>query len=437
MPNLSRQKAALFLVVAAAACYAFFMLATVFFYEKTQLAKNIRGTMALLSNALSADLDDGNYRKYLETISTGKIEFGTTSGVVLKNTIDNTMMTSNSNSYTFICDGKEFEYSGDSLFVCLYPNSSVAVQVNIILHKFIFYKNPLFVALATANVSFLVMFVVIFLFVLKVYLDGLLSYLKNLTFIESEDSVFVPADFKIVSQPIFSLMEKIRILNLQVQDQARLGAMVDISRQVAHDIRSPLSALSIAVKRLADRSEEKDLILSASERIERIANDLLKKTKQKQSLDTENDHFFSLDRVVQQICDEKCLSFSQITWDLETNPEASVLGNKTETARVLSNIVNNAIDAVREKSDPSVSIFLRYYPDFAQVSVFDNGTGIAPELIPHLGTQELSIGKIAGSGLGLYHARKYLESIGGKISINSQLSQGTSVTIFFPINKNA
>lgn len=412
------------------------MLATVFFYEKTQLAKNARGTISLLSDSLITDLNEGNYRKYLETLSNRETDFGFVKNIVLKNNIDNTIIESQSNSDSFVCDGKEYEFQKDNLLICLYPNTSIAVQFNIELHSFILFKNPLFLTIAIANILFACAFIFFFISVLKIYLDGLLVYLTSLSFGEEKTNLIVPEDFQLVSKPIQSLLQKVQTLNLQIEDQTKLNTLLDVSRQVAHDIRSPLSALTIAVRSLDEKAEEKDLIINASKRIEQIANDLLTKAKvnPKVELHSKNDLFLDLNATVSEIVMEKKLIFSKITMDLDANSNnRTVVGNKGDFSRVLSNLLNNSIEAINTKVDGELSVFTRFYNDFAQVTIIDNGPGIEAEILKNLGTKGLSHGKISGSGLGIYHAKNYLNSIQGKFTITSQLGQGTNVTLTIPL----
>lgn len=438
MLSLSRQRAALVLVIVIACCYAVFMLLTVFFYEKTQLARNARSTISLLNDSLSADLNDGNYRKYLETLSNRETEFGVTKSVVLKNSIDNSFIGSQSNIENFVCDGKEYEFDRENLLICLYPNTSIAVQVTIELQRFILFKNPLFLTLTIANLIFAGVFIFFFISVLKVYLDGLLAYLTSLSFGEEKSNLVVPEDFKLVSRPIHSLLQKVQTLNTQIEDQAKLNTLVDVSRQVAHDIRSPLSALTIAVQNLNEKTNEKELIVNASKRIEQIANDLLVKAKVSPSAANpsivDRSSAFDLNDVVVKIVQEKRVQFSELTSDLSPNDKGlKICGEMIEVSRVLSNIINNSIEAVRDTSEGQVSIFVRYYKDSAQVIILDNGPGIEPDILAKLGTKGFTVGKDSGSGLGIYHAKTYLQSINGSFSMNSQVGQGTSVTLTFPI----
>ncbi|MEQ1666122.1 MAG: ATP-binding protein, partial [Bdellovibrionales bacterium] len=69
------------------------------------------------------------------------------------------------------------------------------------------------------------------------------------------------------------------------------------------------------------------------------------------------------------------------------------------------------------------------------LKVSDNGKGIPPEVLKKLGSENISYGKTgsaSGSGIGVYHAKKIIESLGGKFNVLSNLGQGTQVDIILP-----
>ena len=66
------------------------------------------------------------------------------------------------------------------------------------------------------------------------------------------------------------------------------------------------------------------------------------------------------------------------------------------------------------------------------IQILDNGVGIPEEVIPKLGYEGCSFGKDHGTGLGLYDAKRYLESCGGELQIRSRWGEGTQVLLIFP-----
>lgn len=224
----------------------------------------------------------------------------------------------------------------------------------------------------------------------------------------------------------------------KVRDQAQFGALAE---QVAHDVRSPLVALQMIAATESGIPEEKRILLqSAVARIRDITNHLQTKSKvaplesveSKSSLSTEL--VFSL---LESIISEKRIQYSgQSGIQINTTLDLKSYGlfakvNAVEFKRVLSNLINNGVEALQE--DGSVNITLFSTGPNITLKLEDNGNGIPSEVLPRLMQRGASFGKINGSGLGLFHARSSIESCGGKLSIESEVGQGTTLTIQLPM----
>ena len=107
-----------------------------------------------------------------------------------------------------------------------------------------------------------------------------------------------------------------------------------------------------------------------------------------------------------------------------------VTGSEAELKRTLSNVIDNAYEALVDIG--FVKVTLLQEQNFAQIEVTDNGKGIEKEFLSRIFQRGFS-GKVGGNGLGLYHARKSLEQMGGSIDINSQQHKGTTVQLRIPL----
>ncbi len=223
--------------------------------------------------------------------------------------------------------------------------------------------------------------------------------------------------------------------------------MLYLGAQVAHDIRSPLAALATAEKDFAVLPEEtRVLIRSAVSRIQDIANQLLEKNRleTKSDLPTiktprqlEESNIIFLSDLIENIISEKRLQYrSKIGIEIIGRLACSSYGifakiQATEFKRVLSNLVNNSVEALGEKG--KVTISLEAAPDNQiQILVMDNGKGIPQEILTMLGNRGETYDKAGGSGLGLFHARTSVERWGGKLELKSEVGHGTSAVITLP-----
>lgn len=222
-------------------------------------------------------------------------------------------------------------------------------------------------------------------------------------------------------------------------------ALAQFAQQVAHDIRSPLAALEVASNEAAQLPEDKRMLIGgAVGRIRDIANSLLDKQR---SLAAGADIFaakppvrandaepVSLPKLTRSLIEEKRLELRaspgiELRFD-EAPPGMLARVPPAEFKRVLSNLINNSIEALGGRGAVGVDLELR--ADWALVNVRDNGKGISPEILAKLGERGKTHGKEGGSGLGLHHARASAEAWGGRLDVESEPGKGTTVTIRIP-----
>ena len=132
---------------------------------------------------------------------------------------------------------------------------------------------------------------------------------------------------------------------------------------------------------------------------------------------------------------EKYLEHSKrnpIHLDFDGSLESLGLFAKKETfTRVISNLLNNAIEASPARSGIVVSVRLSKDQSLI-LSVMDQGKGISGEDLKHLGVRGFTRGKADGSGLGLWSAREFLAGLGARLEVDSMVDVGTTVSMLFP-----
>lgn len=221
------------------------------------------------------------------------------------------------------------------------------------------------------------------------------------------------------------------------KNAAKLGR---IAAQLAHDVRSPLSAIDMLVKNLPNAPENYKVILrSATQRISDIANNFLSEyamSSQVSKSDISSQHIPS---VLESIISEKRSQYldRNINISLFINTDAynifSIIG-AADFNRVLSNLINNSIEAINGAGE--VSIVLSKIDKMLRIDISDNGCGIPDHLISLIVNGGVSIGKKNGSGLGLSHAIKTVKDWHGYTDILSDEGNGTKISIQLPISNN-
>lgn len=221
------------------------------------------------------------------------------------------------------------------------------------------------------------------------------------------------------------LNAKIEQSNRDIANLKTAEALGKLSRQVAHDIRSPLSALRIFSAKMDSSSEFTKLVKTAVGRIEGIAQELLNFDVQKHSRDrfSVTPDFFV--KVIQlKVTELQC----QIDSDISIGDPFEIALSETSLARALSNVINNSIEAAANHLQFTALI------DGSKliVTIKDNGQGIPVDVISKLGPNIVSTGKQNGHGLGLSYLFQEIRCAGGDVEITSQSGVGTKLSFWLP-----
>lgn len=235
---------------------------------------------------------------------------------------------------------------------------------------------------------------------------------------------------------ILEIEKRISEILLETKKIVKVEALASLASQVAHDIRSPLAALNTLLSNISSLPEkQRQLVRSATNRINDIANNLLSQYKAPEGEDAER----NVSTHLLYTCIDSILSEKRAL--LRPGIELHFLCDKSayfstssidqvEFSRILSNVINNAVEAIL-KTGP-VSINLSCDGEKVKLEVMDTGCGILPKNLPHVFEKGKSFGKESGHGLGLYHAKQIIKGWGGSIEIMSKLNCGTSVIISLP-----
>jgi len=219
-------------------------------------------------------------------------------------------------------------------------------------------------------------------------------------------------------------------------------ARVAVASQVAHDIRSPLTSMTLALNQLqTEPSKTAEMISILSHGISRV-NGILKRlskkyTQQDTSAPVEAPRLTLVDKLLFDVAQEHALKIPntqrfEIT-GFDAVPGVWSVVQVTELQTALSNILNNAFEAVG--IDGTVRLNSTLEKNQLVVSIQDNGKGIPQEIINRVFDREFTSGKAEGSGLGLYQAKCAVEWCGGKIKIESKVNEGTTLTLLIPTEK--
>jgi signal transduction histidine kinase len=212
-----------------------------------------------------------------------------------------------------------------------------------------------------------------------------------------------------------------RIESIRAEERAQV--FFSISEQISHDVKSPLSALNLLGGVIKRTGGPADLLLQSVKRIEDIVNDLRDQSETLSSRFGEKSKF-RVDECVSQIVAEKRLQHPDYAFSFASARQFETVGPSAQFGRVVSNLLNNAVEASPEHSEIQVELTAT-----GDLTIRDHGRGIAHEDLTKLFAKGFTKNKKQGSGLGLFHARQVLNAINGKINLESKPGEGTTVRI--------
>lgn len=236
-----------------------------------------------------------------------------------------------------------------------------------------------------------------------------------------------------------------RSFNQMAADLKQLEQMrQDFVSNVSHEIQSPLTSISGFAKALKDikpiaeyeRIQYLDIILTESDRLSRLSDNLLKLA----SLDSKHHPLeyaaFNLDEQIRQVvvnC-EPLWSGKNIHMELDLPQSAEIKADMDQLNQVWMNLLGNSIKFTPEGGFIRFQISTRM--DEYTVTLSDSGIGIAPEQLGRVFERfyktDQSRSRSGGNGLGLAIVNKIVTLHQGSIRIESKVGQGTKVVVQLP-----
>lgn len=202
-----------------------------------------------------------------------------------------------------------------------------------------------------------------------------------------------------------------------------------VAASVAHDIRNILSAISLTLS-MADGPPEQTLgeVKSHLDQFQILSHRLLSYARPKRVVREEVALCEVLDRVVQLLKGHTKVSRVSVDVDVPCD-----LPTVTAEASYLDHLFINLLLNGIQASKPGTTISVVAFEEAAQVrvTVRDQGSGISPEVLDTL-FEPFSSKRSNGLGLGLYSCRQIVRDCGGKLSVSSQVGEGTTFEIELP-----
>jgi len=222
----------------------------------------------------------------------------------------------------------------------------------------------------------------------------------------------------------------------------------DVIANVSHDLKTPLTLIKSYADLLKDfpdapvtkREERLNLIISETDRMTRLVNEMLKLAKEESGIIPINKETFNLSELVEKVSAAFGVKETQgYVFDIQIQPDLFVSADKPQIEKVLNNYIQNAVNYTGK--DLKVKIELKDINGKARFDVVDTGKGIAEDEREKIWDRYYRASKQytrgSGTGLGLSIVKNILSRHGFAFGVNSVVGKGSDFYFEIPLVKTS
>ncbi|SIS37533.1 HAMP domain-containing protein [Zobellia uliginosa] len=216
----------------------------------------------------------------------------------------------------------------------------------------------------------------------------------------------------------------------------REQAWREMAKQVAHEIKNPLTPMRLTVQSFERKFDPKDPNIAT--KVAEFSKSLIQQIDTMSSIASAFSNFAEMPaqqnetvniveivRLALDIFNEDYIHF------ISQEEEIITKLDRTQLIRVVTNLVKNAIQAVPEVDAPRILVSVVSDGKYAEISVADNGIGIEDGFKEKIFEPKFTT-KSSGMGLGLGMVKNIVETYKGHIGFTSKPGKGTVFTVRFP-----
>lgn len=250
-------------------------------------------------------------------------------------------------------------------------------------------------------------------------------------------------DIESSSEEINTLVNSYNAMIDQLEDSAvklaqseREQAWREMAKQVAHEIKNPLTPMRLSVQSFQHKFNPEDPKIH--EKVDEYSKTLIQQIDTMSSIASAFSNFAKMPAQRNETLDvvntvKLALDIFSEDYIVFTSEEEEIIAklDKTQLVRVVTNLVKNGIQAIPEGKTPKILVAVSSEEDKIIISVTDNGVGISEENKPKVFEPKFTT-KTSGMGLGLAMVKNIVETYNGNITFTSEYGEGTVFKVTFP-----
>jgi signal transduction histidine kinase len=244
------------------------------------------------------------------------------------------------------------------------------------------------------------------------------------------------SEIEILVEAYNSMIDQLEESAAKLAKSEREQAWREMAKQVAHEIKNPLTPMRLSVQsferkfnpddenikeKLAEYSKTLIQQIDVMSSIASAFSDFAKMpTQNRETIDV-----ISVVKLALDIFNKKFIVYKTKEKELFANLD------KTQLIRIVTNLVKNALQASENEENPMINVEVLSIKNNIEIIVSDNGRGISDEVKDLIFEPKFTT-KTSGMGLGLPMIKNIIEAYGGKITFTSKQGEGTEFIVILP-----
>ena len=233
-----------------------------------------------------------------------------------------------------------------------------------------------------------------------------------------------------------SMIDELEESAVKLATSEREQAWREMAKQVAHEIKNPLTPMRLSVQSFQRNFDRNDPEIE--QKVDEYSNTLINQIDTMSSIASAFSNFakmpaqqsetLNVPKIVKLALDIFNENYIEFKSEKE---EILARFDRTQLIRVVTNLVKNAIQALKDVDEPRILVMVEEEEETVCVSVSDNGSGISEENKDKIFEPKFTT-KSSGMGLGLAMVKNIVETYNGTISFVSKQNKGTIFNVRFP-----
>ena len=258
---------------------------------------------------------------------------------------------------------------------------------------------------------------------------------------QKNEKILVEANSKEINSLIKAynaMVDKLEESAAMLAQSEREQAWREMAKQVAHEIKNPLTPMRLTVQNFQRKFDENDP--NAKQKLNDYTKTIIQQIDTMSSVASAFSNFASMPAQqnetlnVVEVVEFSLDIFNEDYIHFESD-EAEIISvmDRTQLVRIITNLVKNATQSIPEnQEEKSVIVAIKRIENDVTITVKDNGIGIETENIEHIFEPKFTT-KNSGMGLGLGIIKNIIENYKGTITFESEFGKGTTFVVSLPI----